>query len=159
MVYTCTSRVEEHRDGGDKLTGENDENRLPPVQPNADHSRPKSPISKRETKVKGHEVPPSPCPLFGRRWVQILITPCNLRTWMAMLIERRIVSLDKIFKSFTAAKRVLQNREFLSSGGLEFCERIGGAHRGYRGVEISAWILRGSELTSTKPNKDSSRFK
>lgn len=46
------------------------------------------------------------------------------------------MSLDKIFESFTAAKRILQDSEFLSRRGLKLGKRISGAHDGFRGVEI-----------------------
>lgn len=46
VVHTCTSRVEEHRDGRDGLTDEDCQDGLPPVQADSYHYGAESPVAK-----------------------------------------------------------------------------------------------------------------
>jgi hypothetical protein len=63
VVDARAAGVEEHGDGGYELTGKDNKYTLPPIQAYTNHSTTKSPISKGQSKIESHEIPPPPCPL------------------------------------------------------------------------------------------------
>jgi hypothetical protein len=143
VVDTSAPRVEEHGDGRDHLTSEDDENALPPVQSDPNHCTAQSPVSKRQTHVEGDIIPPSPCSLhfvvrhatsveeglrylFWWRGVQILVTPYLSFIRVSMLIKSGWAGLNEVFKSFTTPKCVLECRGFVGNHGPKF----GDAHHG-----------------------------
>ena len=68
--------------------------------------------------------------LFRGRGIQIFIAPYLPFARVSMAIESGRASLNEVFKPFTTAERVLEDREFGACHGPQ----VGGAHGGRLGL-------------------------
>lgn len=145
MSLPRTSRVEEHSNRRDQLTSKDHKYALPPTQPQPNHRRAQRPVSERQAQVERNEVPPSPCSMILVRlrtslvhwqkrrrtssllwwgWIEILVRPCLLRVWVAMLVERSVACFDEVLEACSTAKRIAEHSELYPDGLLH----VGGAH-------------------------------